>query len=177
MAELTNPVEVGKLGAVFGVKGWLKLHSFTETAESIFEYGPWFIKKGTGEWQELLIKEWKPHTGTFICRLEGIDQREDALLLTGYSVYVDESSLPELADGDVYIHDLVGMQVVNLDGYDLGTVTGFMETGANYVLNVKATDNDAYDKKERLLPLVFESTVKNVDFESNVISVDWDPDF
>ena len=64
---MENPVEVGKFGAVFGVNGWIKVHSFTERLESIFEYQPWFIKE-QGEWCEIQISEWKHH-GNFCRRI------------------------------------------------------------------------------------------------------------
>lgn len=174
---MNKRVEVGQFGAVYGVKGWLKVHSFTDNPESIFDYTPWFLKKTNGEWQEISLQEWKRHNSGFVCKLSNIEQREEAQILTNQSIYVDESTLPELDDGEFYLNDLLDLNVVNLEGYNLGKIVDFMETGANIVLVVKANSNDNYGKKERLIPLVFENTIKNVDLDNQIMEVDWDPDF
>ena len=147
---MENPVEVGKFGAVFGVNGWIKVHSFTERLESIFEYQPWFIKE-QGEWCEIQISEWKHHGNGLIVKLVGIDQREIAQQKTNLSIFVEESVLPELPD--------------------------FFETGANEVLVLKAEKDDQYGKKERLIPLVFGDIIKEFDKEKKTMVVAWDPDF
>ena len=97
--------------------------------------------------------------------------------MTNSAIFIDESVLPELPEGEFYINSFIGMRVLNQDGYDLGVIDDIMETGANDVLVVKANEDDIYDKKERLLPLVFETTIQNVDEEAGVVNVIWDPDF
>ena len=189
---MENPVEVGKFGAVFGVNGWIKVHSFTERLESIFEYQPWFIKeerlesifeyqpwfiKEQGEWCEIQISEWKHHGNGLIVKLVGIDQREIAQQKTNLSIFVEESVLPELPDGEYYINDLMGATVYNEQNYNLGEITDFFETGANEVLVLKAEKNDQYGKKERLIPLVFGDIIKEFDKEKKTMVVAWDPDF
>ena len=57
---MDKPVVVGRLGAVYGIKGWLKVHSFTDDAESIFEYSPWLTQQN-GEWREIRVSGWKRH--------------------------------------------------------------------------------------------------------------------
>ena len=142
---MENPVEVGKFGAVFGVNGWIKVHSFTERLESIFEYQPWFIKE-QGEWCEIQISEWKHHGNGLIVKLVGIDQREIAQQKTNLSIFVEESVLPELPDGEYYINDLMGATVYNEQNYNLGEITDFFETGANEVLVLKAEKDDEYGR-------------------------------
>lgn len=177
MNIIETPVEVGQFGSVYGVRGWLRIHSYTEIPESIFEYKPWFIKNKSEGWREIQLVEWKRHAGGYICKLEGFDQREDAQFLTNFSVFIDESVLPELPEGEFYINSLIGMKVINQEGYDLGEIVDLMETGANDVLVIKANENDEYGKKERLLPLVFDTTILNVDKDTNIVNVIWDPDF
>jgi len=173
---MENPVEIGKFGAVFGTNGWIKVHSFTECLESVFEYQPWFIKE-QGEWCEVKLEEWKRHGNGFIVKLAGIDQREVAQQKTNYSIYVDESVLPELPEGEYYINDLIGATVYNEQNYNLGAVADFFETGANEVLVLKAEKDDEYGKKERLIPLVFGEIIKDFDKEKKTMVVVWDPDF
>ena len=124
-----------------------------ERLESIFEYQPWFIKE-QGEWCEIQISEWKHHGNGLIVKLVGIDQREIAQQKTNLSIFVEESVLPELPEGEYYINDLMGATVYNEQNYNLGEIKDFFETGANEVLVLKAEKDDQYGKKERLIPLV-----------------------
>ncbi len=167
---------VGKLGSTYGIRGWLRVYSSTEQAESIFDYQPWFLKiKGT--WQQVELESFKHHNHEFIAKLKGVDDREMAQTLTNAEIGVDLSVFPELEDGDFYWHDLIGCQVMNLQGYNLGKVSELMETGSNDVLVVKANIKDAFGKQERLIPFLFEQVVKRVDLTTKTIEVDWDAGF
>ena len=173
---MDKPVVVGRLGAVYGIKGWLKVHSFTDDAESIFEYSPWLTQQN-GEWREIRVSGWKRHNNGLVCKLEGIDLREDAQAMAGVDIAVQPQAFPELSDGEYYWSDLMGCQVVNLNGYQMGDVTELMETGSNDVLVVKAKLNDAYGMKERLIPFLEGQVIKKIDLANRSIEVDWDPDF
>ena len=173
---MDKPVVIGRLGAVYGIKGWLKVHSFTDDAESIFEYTPWLIKQN-GEWREIQVSGWKRHNNGLVCKLDAIDQREDAQALAGVDIAVQPHSFPDLSEGEYYWSDLMGCQVVNLNGYQMGEVTELMETGSNDVLVVKAKLNDAYGMKERLIPFLDGQVIKKIDLANRSIEVDWDPDF
>lgn len=169
-------VILGKIGAVYGIKGWLKIHSFTEDPEAIFDYSPWSLKLG-GKLQAINISEWRRHNNGLIVKFAGIDDRDQAQLKVGMEIQVDSEILPELPEGEFYWRDLVGMRVCTTQGYDLGKVTSVMETGANDVLVVKANPNDGFGKQERLIPYLDQQVVKNVDLESKQIDVDWEPGF
>ncbi|MGL4205429.1 MAG: ribosome maturation factor RimM [Aeromonadaceae bacterium] len=173
---MEKPVVIGRLGAVYGIKGWLKVHSFTDDAERIFEYTPWLIQQG-GTWREIQISGWKRHNNGLVCKLDGVDLREDAQALAGVDIGVMPQHLPELPEGEYYWSDLIGCQVTNLKGYQMGEVTELMETGSNDVLVVKAKLNDAYGMKERLIPYLEGQVIKKIDLASRSIEVDWDPDF
>ena len=112
-----------------------------------------------------------------IVKLQGVDQREAVELLTGAAVVVSADDLPQPAAGEYYWRDLIGCQVVNLEGYAMGTVTEMMETGSNDVLVVKAGSKDAFGKQERLIPFLYEQVVKRVDLATKTITVDWDAGF
>ena len=173
---MDKPVVIGRLGAVYGIKGWLKVHSFTDDAESIFEYAPWLIEQN-GVWREIRISGWRRHNNGLVCKLEGIDQREEAQALAGVDIAVGSQNFPELSEGEFYWSDLIGCQVANLNGYQMGEVTELMETGSNDVLVVKARTNDAYGMKERLIPFLDGQVIKQIDLTAKTIAVDWDPDF
>ena len=166
---------MGKLGAVYGIKGWLKIHSFTNAAEDIFEYQPLLIKP-KGQFQELQIESWKSHTGGFVAKIVGFDVREKTQDLVGLEIFVDPNKLPTLSD-DFYWRDLIGCQVTTAKNYDLGVVTEIMETGSKDVLVVKANSNDAFNKKERLIPFIKSQVVSHVDIAKKLIQVNWEPDF
>ena len=169
-------VTVGKIGAVYGIKGWLKITSFTDNAENIFDYTPWILIQGQQQ-RQLDVVDWKRHNKGLIAKFAGIDDRDMAATLTGATIAILAQQLPELPDDEYYWRELIGMAVENEQGYHLGTVSQLMETGANDVLVVRANSNDAYGKQERLIPFVEERFVKQVDKASGIIRVDWDPGF
>ncbi|WP_018693354.1 ribosome maturation factor RimM [Algicola sagamiensis] len=176
MATQSETVVLGKLGAPYGIKGWLKVHSFTDDPEGIFEYSPWRIHVG-GQWQEFLPAEWRRHNKGLVVKLAELSDRDAAQRFTNAEIGVDSALLPELGNEDFYWRDLIGLDVVTEKGYNLGQVDDLMETGSNDVLVVKANSNDAFGKRERLLPFVMDTVIKSVDLEGSKILVDWDPGF
>jgi len=175
VSEQAKPIEMGKFGAVYGIKGWLKVHSYTNDPESIFEYKP-LLMESRGQFQEVTITDWKRHNNGFVAKVAEFDVREEAQALVGVSLFVDPSLLPVLEE-DFYWRDLVGCQVNTDKGYSLGVVTEIMETGSNDVLVVKANANDAFGQKERLIPFIEEQVISNVDITSKLITVNWEPNF
>jgi len=169
-------ITLGKIGAVYGVKGWLKVHSFTDETEAILDYFPWSLKLGN-KTQSVEITDWRKHNKGLIVKVAGLDDRDRAQALVGSEILVNEAVLPELPEGEFYWRDLIGMNVVTTNGYDLGSVSEMMETGANDILVVKANPKDAFSKKERLIPYLFEQVIISVDANTKQICVDWDPGF
>lgn len=97
-----------------------------------------------------------------VAKLDGLDVREDANLLTNFEIFIDPAVLPELSEEEFYWRELFGMQVVTTQGYDLGQVTDMLETGSNDVLVVKANLKDAFGQKERLIPFLEEQVIKKL---------------
>lgn len=176
MSEQNNRIVMGKLGSTYGIRGWLKVFSYTDNAESIFDYSPWYLKQ-KGKWVEYKVESWKRHGQGYVCKLAGLDVREDAQLMTNFEIAIDPASLPELSEDEFYWRELFGMQVFTTKGYDLGEVTDLLETGSNDVLVIKANLKDAFGQKERLVPYLEEQVIKKVDREARRIEVDWDPGF
>ena len=171
-----NQIILGKVGAVYGIKGWLRIHSFTDETDAILDYFPWSLKLGNNT-RTVDVTDWRKHNKGLVVKVAGIDDRDDAQALVGSEILTNESALPELSKGDYYWRDLIGMAVVTTKGYDLGVVSDMLETGANDVLVVKANLNDGFSKKERLIPYLFEEVVESVSIENKQICVDWDPGF
>jgi 16S rRNA processing protein RimM len=176
MGKQDEKIVVGKLGATYGIRGWLKVFSYTDNSESIFDYSPWFINQ-KGTWIECKVESWKRHNQGLVVKLDGIDVREDAQLYTNFDIAINSASLPELSEDEFYWRELFGMHVFTTEGYDLGEVVDLLETGSNDVLVVKANVKDAFGQKERLIPFLEEQVIKQIDRSAQRIEVDWDPGF
>ncbi|GLS82525.1 ribosome maturation factor RimM [Paraferrimonas haliotis] len=169
-------VVLGKLGSVYGVKGWLRVNSFTDVAEGIFDYDPWYLKV-RGKWQQIEIAQWRSHAKGPVALLSTVDDREAAQQLVNCEIGVKAEQLEELPEDEFYWRDIIGCEVINTKGYHMGAVDDILETGSNDVLKVKANKKDAFGQKERLIPFVTDQFIINVNLESRQITVDWEPDF
>jgi 16S rRNA processing protein RimM len=176
MSLASDILIIGSIGAPYGVKGWVKVNSFTQNKDSIFDYAPWHISLSQGGNQVLKVDQWRYHAKSLVTKLEGVEDRNAAELIKNAQISIEASQLPEL-DNDFYWKDLVGMQVITDKGYEMGVVKDMFETGANDVMLVKAKINDAFGQKERLLPFLHDSVVLSVDKDGKIITVDWDPAF
>ncbi|MBD3666409.1 MAG: ribosome maturation factor RimM, partial [Kangiella sp.] len=154
-----------------GIKGWVKVYSYTDPKENILNYSPWYLKLD-GQWQKVSIINGREQGKTVVAQLEGCNDRNTAESYRGVEIAIEESQLPQLENGEYYWRDLIGLTVVNLAGEELGTVKKMMETGANDVLVVKTTS-----KEELLIPYVPEYSVMKVDLDSKQITVDWELDY
>ncbi|AUD78419.1 ribosome maturation factor RimM [Kangiella profundi] len=171
MSEVFKPLIVGKLNGASGIKGWVKVYSYTDPKENILNYSPWYLKLD-GQWQKVSIINGREQGKTVVAQLEGCNDRNTAESYRGVEIAIEESQLPQLEDGEYYWRDLIGLTVVNLAGEELGTVKKMMETGANDVLVVKTAS-----KEELLIPYVPEYSVMKVDLDSKQITVDWELDY
>ena len=162
-------VVLGKVGAVFGVRGWVKLWSFTDPIENLLEYREFELGQ-EGRWRAARLAEGRKQGKGLAARFEGVEDRDAAAALVGAELAVPRSRLPAPAAGEYYWADLVGLEVVNRDGVRLGRLEQMMATGANDVMVVKG-------ERERLLPFLPGRFVDEVDLEGGRIIVDWDPEF
>lgn len=156
-------VTLGRITGVHGVRGWVRVQSFTRPAENLFSYGPWLIRG-----VELQCLDHKPNGRGFVVQLRGIDERDIAEELVGEEVQIARSALPEPDEGEYYWADLLGVQVRTAEGETLGHIDRLLETGAQDVMVIKA------GSKEHLVPFVQGPIVKRVDLQDRVIEVDWD---
>jgi len=162
--EDDRQIPVGRVSGVFGVKGWVRVFSFTDPPDSILNYGPWTI--GESPASVYRVTAGSSHGRGVIAHLAGIDDRDAARALIGRLIKVSRSKFAALGAGEYYWADLLGLEVVNQQGVALGRVQDLMETGANDVLVVQG--------RERLLvPFVLGSVIRSVDLESGRIIVDW----
>jgi 16S rRNA processing protein RimM len=161
-------VALGYVSAVHGIKGWVKVHSYTEPRDAVLEYRDWLLSRD-GAWEPVEVAEGRQHGKGIVVRLQGIEDRDAAAELLGSDIGVDRDTLPEAEDGRYYWADLEGLTVVRKDGTELGKVACLMATGANDVLVVDGP-------VERLIPFVPETVILDVDLAAGVIRVDWEWD-
>ena len=171
----SKKIILGQIGKVHGIKGWLKLSSFTSPPTNILEYPRLTVH--FGENTELLqIDEFKEQHNGIKVHFIGYDDPKTSQKLVGREVSVESQRLPVLSKDEFYWHELEALEVVNLEGDNLGKVAYLIETGANDVLVVKPSDQ-SLDQRERLIPYIRGSIVKKVDVSLQRIEVDWDADF
>lgn len=162
-------IVIGRFGAPFGVKGWMKIQSFTDPEENVLHYQPWFADLKDGFTEVKIVDSRKHHKGIVI-QVEGCDTKEDTARYCNISIAVARSVFPELTDDEYYWADLEGLTVHTTTGEELGKIDHVMPTGANDVLVIKG-------QKEILVPYLKDRVVKNIDLDNKTMIVDWDPDF
>jgi 16S rRNA processing protein RimM len=166
-ADGRRPVVLGRIGAPFGVQGWLKVRSYTDPPEGIVSYAVWELDRA-GSLGRRAVLEWKRAGAGLAVRLEGVCSREEAQALTGAEVRVDRAELPPTAPGEHYWHDLVGLEARSVSGEPLGRVTAILDLPAHPVLVLEGD-------RERLVPLVSERLAA-VDLDAGRLTLDWHPD-
>ena len=165
MQETESRITVGRFGGVHGVKGWIKINSYTRPKENIFSYTPWIVKKDSN-WQEEKVEETQQRGERLLVKLIGIDTPEQAREFINSDIAISRGQLPALKENEYYWFDLIGLEVFNQDEVRLGEIKEILETGANDVLVIK-------DKRKYLIPLLIGIYVMRVDLEAGKVSVDW----
>lgn len=172
-------VVLGRTSGVYGVKGWLKVWSFTDPAEAILDYPQWYLGTSSG-WKSCRIDAGRSHGKGLIVHLPGCDDRDMAQRFAQAEIAVPRSELPDPGPDEYYWAELEGMHVYvrRADGNRalIGTVDHLLETGANDVLVVRGCTG-SIDARERLIPWVPGDVVVTVDRVRREMLVDWDPDF
>jgi 16S rRNA processing protein RimM len=160
-------VSLGYISGVHGVRGEVKVHSWTRPRAAIFDYQPWLLGEDR---KRVAIEAGRVQGRTLVASLPGVTSRDTARSLVDSEIAVFREQLPATGDGEYYWADLVGLEVITVTGEPLGTVQRLMETGANDVLVVVG-------ERERLIPYVRDRYVVAVDLDGRRLVVDWDPDF
>jgi len=176
-----SQVVIAKITGVYGIKGWVKIHSFTEPMENFigFVQERGCVIEGPAGSKALAFDQVKRHGKGLVGHITGVDDRDKAALFAKSLIKVDSTELPDLGSDEFYWHQLEGLSVVieaEKDQLCLGKVDHLLETGANDVLVVKACKG-SIDDQERLIPYLPEQVIKQVDIKSGHIVVDWDPEF
>ena len=167
-------VVLGKITSVHGVRGEVKIYSFTDPIDNLLDYRQWTLKRD-GDVRQMELVSGRLQGKVLVAKLKGLDDREVARTFAGFDICVPREQLPDLDDGEFYWYQLVGLKVIDLQGQLLGRVDHLLETGANDVMVVKPCTG-SLDDRERLLPYT-EQCVQQVDLVAGEMRVDWDADF
>jgi len=198
-ADLTNSEKIilGRITGVYGIKGWIKVFSYSDPMEAIVDYDCWYIRAQNQEkqaWTCVRLKAGKRHAKTVVAKLEHCNDREAAMAYVGNEIAIELQQLEPLKEKNTYYwRDLIGLRVINQQDVELGVVKSLLETGANDVLVVvsevkteedgnlvtsgKETTKVNERPRERLIPWTMNNAIIAVDLQRQLIEVDWDPDF
>jgi 16S rRNA processing protein RimM len=159
-------LELGRIGAPYGIKGWVHVQSFTSPPEKLLKYRAWTL---TARDVPTVFKvlEGRVQGSGLVARLEGYEDRDRAALLQGAVISVPRSALPKLRKREFYQADLIGLSVATLDGAALGAITHFVETPGGDVMVVRGETGH-----EHWVPATKEHLSK-VDLAAGQVVVDW----
>ena len=167
MKSAQTEIALGYISAVHGIKGWVKVNSWTRPMEAILQYQPWLLGEDR---KPVTIVDGRKQGKGIAALLPGFEDREQAVSLVGLQIFVGRDQLPETDEDEYYWSDLEGLEVKTTNGELLGRVERLMETGANDVLVIRGN-------REHLVPFIQGQYVTRVDLEDGTIEVDWDPEF
>jgi 16S rRNA processing protein RimM len=164
---------IGKFGRPQGIKGLVRVISFTEPRDNILQYPDWFIQKQGSAWQKIDRLDERVNPQHILAQIDGYATREAISQLTNIDIAVQKTTLPELNTGEYYWHELIGMRVIHNTGAILGIVDSILDTGANDVLVIIDKENN----KKHLVPYILNDVVQNISKTNREMTVCWDLDF
>ena len=182
-----DAIELGRVGEAWGIKGWVRIQPHSADTEALFATKDWYLQppeprfaRGFSAFQGSVLSrvaDIKVHADGVVARFEGMDDRNAAEALKGVRIHLPRSAFPATPEGEYYWVDLIGLQVVNREGVDLGQVRDLMSTGPQTVLVIEATpETEGAKPVERMIPFV-SAFVDGVDLPGKRITVDWQPDY
>ena len=160
---------LGRVLGAFGVRGELKIQSFTDPESAVLRYQPWTLSRDGSE-REFEGAKGRVTAKGVIATFPGIEDRDAAQALAGTEIWAPRGRLPKSKPGEYYWVDLEGLEVLNREGVAFGRVSHLFDTGSNQVMVVAG-------ERDRLIPFIEGDFVLGVDFEAGRIEVDWDADF
>jgi 16S rRNA processing protein RimM len=159
-------IEVGGVAKPHGIRGEFCIKSYADSPLLFGSVAALYLHKGNKPPKAYSVKSWREHKGLVMLKCNGVDDRDQADALRGYTVSIREDELPELDGDEHYIRDMLGCRVRLEDGTEVGVLDNFIENPAQDTWII-ITD----DKKEILLPAVPEFVV-DVDLDAEVITIE-----
>ena len=160
---MTAPVCVARIGAAHGVRGAVRLWTFTEDPLAVKDYGPLMTKDGTRQFEVTHAREAKDH---LVVTLKGVASRDDAERLNGLELYIPRDRLPDTDDGEYYHTDLIGLAAVTTTEQPLGKVIAIHNFGAGDIIEIAPQQGATM-----LLPFT-NAVVPTVDLDGGRVVID-----
>jgi 16S rRNA processing protein RimM len=155
---------VARIGAAHGVRGEVKLWSFTEDPAAVAGYGPLETQDGTRRFEIEALRPAKDH---FVARIAGIGDRDAAERLRNLELFIPRARLPQIDETDTFYHaDLVGLDAMTPDGTQIGTVRALHNFGAGDIIEITPIESG----EPVMLPFN-EVTVPKIDLEAKQIVI------
>lgn len=173
-------VVLGKVTAVHGLRGWVKVYSWTQPMANIFVYPQWWLRFIDGRLEKVKVEETRRQGQGLAIRFDRCQDRDQARYYVNAEILVDANTLPSLKKNEYYWHQLEGLTVLAKNENDapvnIGKLHHLIDTGANDVMVVRAT-KDSIDNQERLIPWVEDEVILSVELTGKLLRVEWDPAF
>jgi len=167
--------QVGFVSGAYGLKGGVRITPFSMDADALLSVKTWWLDKPS--LRPVTVRTAKWHSGDVVATLVDLADRDLAEALKGAAVLVSRREFPVLPEDEFYWSDLIGLEVVNLEGEALGTVTDMMHNGAQSILRITPVPHPGVEQPtERLVPFV-DQFVKTVELAAKRITVDWGLDY
>lgn len=160
-------IVLGRITGVFGIKGWVKIQSYTEPLEAILKYDDWQLERRDAQ-RAVTVREGRRHGKQLVAHLESVDDRDVAATFVGFEITVARTSLAPLAAREFYRADLIGLEVRDATGALLGRVDHFIDAKAHPLMVVRG-------ERELWLPVTAQH-LRRVDLAKGEIHVDWLPE-
>mgnify|MGYP006194022539 FL=1 len=183
-----DAIELGRVGEAWGIKGWVRIQPHSADTEALFATKDWYLQppepgfaRGFSAFQGSVLSrvaDIKVHADGVVARFEGMDDRNAAEALKGVRIHLPRSAFPATPEGEYYWVDLIGLQVFNREGVDLGVVRDLMPTGPTSVLVLEypVVQDGVETVAERLIPFV-SAYIDDVDRVARRITADWGVDY
>ena len=162
-----NLIEIGSFVGVHGIKGEIKLKSFTEIPENIFSFKEIFVENSENPIKLKFIRKVKQ---IFVCKIEDDETRSDAEKFIGLKLFVSRGSFPKLTNEEFYHSDLLNFQVYNLYKESFGKVISLEDFGGGLLAEVKKNNKTFY------VP-IGKDFLKKIDYKDKQVIIDIDIDF
>ncbi|SMH57993.1 ribosome maturation factor RimM [Mesorhizobium australicum] len=163
MSKPQNPIQMAVIGAAHGIKGEVRVKSFTGDPLALDDYGPLYDEAG----RAFTILDIRMQKDMAVVRFKGVADRSAAEALNGTALYVDRDMLPDdLEDEEFYHADLIGLDAVDLEGAPIGKVLAVQNFGGGDILEI------ARGGKSTVLVPFTRAAVPDVDTQARKVRVD-----
>ncbi len=182
----SDAIEVGRIGEAWGIKGWFKIIAYSASPEALFSCKEWILlppeprvgvvaKEPLFKTPQLLkIRAAKDHSDSVVAQADGVDDRNTAELLKNCRIFIARSAFPTAKKDEFYWVDLMGCDVINREGVEIGSVKDLISTGPNTVIVAERIIEGK--ARETLIPFV-DAYVDAVSLAEKRITVDWQLDY